>query len=120
MYKKIMDDLKKLKDNGVKSLKIVPYIVLCTDIWGNTSLCEVGCLNTKNKSNRDLDNSIKVINSAIGGKASYTLEYDDDDEVVGIEIVCTPRIPKLKKVDSKYTEMEGDGNGTKTTENDAK
>lgn len=119
MYKTILDDLKTLKDMGVKSLKVVPYIILSMDIWGDTKLCEVGCLDTKKKSNRDLDNSIKVINSAIGGKTSYTIDYDDDG-VVGIEIVCTPRIPKLEKVDSKYTEMGGDGDGKENAKNVAK
>ena len=117
MYKKILDDLKRLKDNGMKSLKVVPYIILIMDIWGDTKLCEVGCLDTKKKCNRDLDNSNKVINSAIGGKASYSLEYDDD-VVIGVEIVCTPRIPKINKVESAYTEMGGDGDA-KNAENDA-
>lgn len=118
MYRKILDDLKDLKTKGIESLKVVPYIILIEDIWGTTSLCEVGVIDTACKHNRDLDNDIKKINSVIGGKASYSLEYDEG-EVVGIEIICTPRIPKMDKVESKYTEMGGNGDG-KNSENDAK
>lgn len=118
MYRKILDDLKDLKTKGIKSLKVVPYIIWSANIWGDTSLYEIGFIDTSLKRNRDFDNTIKVINSAIGGKASYSLEYDED-EVVGVEIVCTPRIPKLDKVESTYTEMGGDGDG-KNAENDAK
>lgn len=118
MYKKILDDLKDLKTKGIKSLKVVPYIIWSANIWGDTSLCEIGFIDTSRKRNRDFDNTIKIVNSAIGGKASYSLEYDED-EVVGIAIICTPRIPKIDKVESKYTDMGGNGDG-KNSENDAK
>lgn len=118
MYRKILDDLKDRKSKGIKSLKVVPYIIWSANIWGDTSLYEIGIINPSRKRNRDFDNTIKVINSSIGGKASYSLEYDED-EVVGVEIVCTPRIPKLDKVESTYTEMGGAGDG-KNAENDAK
>ena len=115
MYRKILDDLKSM---GIKSLKVVPYIIWSANIWGDTSLYEIGFIDTGCSHNRDLDNTIKTINSEIGGKASYSLEYDEE-KVIGIEIVCTPRIPILDKVESSYTEMGGDGDG-KNTENDAK
>lgn len=118
MYRKILDDLKDLKTKGIKSLKVVPYIIWSANIWGDTLLYEIGFIDTSRKRNRDFDNTIKVINSAIGGKASYSLEYDEG-EVVGIEIICSPRIPKMDKVESKYTEMGGNGDG-KNSENDAK
>lgn len=118
MYRKILDDLKVLKTKGIKSLKVVPYIIWSEDIWSDTSLYEIGFIDTGYACNRDLDNTIKAINSAIGGKASYSLEYDED-EVIGVEILCTPRIPKLDKVESTYTEMGDDGDG-KNAENDAK
>lgn len=120
MYRKILDDLKDLKSKGIKFLKVVPYIIWSANIWGDTSLYEIGFIEPGRQRNRDFDNTIKVINSLIGGKASYSLEYDEDeDEVVGVEIVCTPRIPKLDKVESTYTEMGGAGDG-KNAENDAK
>lgn len=118
MYRKILDDLKDLKSKGIKSLKVVPYIIWSANIWGDTSLYEIGFIKPSRKRDRDFDNTIKVINSLVGGKASYSLEYDED-EVVGVEIVCTPRIPKLDKVESTYTEMGGNGDG-KNTENGAK
>lgn len=118
MYRKILDDLEDLKSKGIKSLKVVPYIIWIANIWGDTSLYEIGFIEPSRKRNRDFDNTIKVINSSIGGKASHSLEYDED-EVVGVEIVCTPRIPKLDKVESTYTEMGGAGDG-KNAENDAK
>ena len=118
MYRKILDDLKDMKSKGYKYLKVVPYIIWSENIWGDTSLFEIGFIDTGCKRNRNLDNTIKAINSAIGGKVSYSLEYDED-EVVGVEILCTPRIPKLDKVESTYTEMGGDGDD-KNTENDAK
>lgn len=117
MYRHILDGLNDLKTKGIKSLKVVPYIILIEDLWGTTSLCAVGFIDTTCKRNRDLDNDIKTINSAIGGKASYSLEYDND-EVIGVEIVCTPRIPKINKVESAYTEMGGGGDD-KNAENDA-